>query len=117
MKILLLSSFALLSGCVAKHTLAGRWETPVSPNGNVTGVVFKDDNSFEGYVNKKPFVSGKYSMKGDVMTMVDNGCDGKTAIYKIIFFNRGDSMRFQPIQDSCEQRKEGMKRTIMGRIK
>jgi hypothetical protein len=117
MKILIISALIALSGCAAKYTLPGRWETQRSVNGNVTGVVFKEDNSFEGYVNKKPFVSGKYKMKGDVMTMVDNGCDGKTAIYKVIFFNRGDSMRFQPIQDSCEGRKEGMKRTIMGRVK
>lgn len=118
MKTILVSVFAMaLYSCPAKDKLTGRWETKASENGNVTGVVFKEDNSFEGYINKKPFVTGSYTMKDDVITMVDNGCDGKTAIYKVIFFSNADSMRFQHISDSCEGRRNGMTRLVMGRVK
>ena len=97
--------------------LTGRWESRPSKNGNVTGVVFKSDNSFEAYVNAKPFVSGKYSLQDSIFTFVDNGCDGKTGVYKTVIFSNGDSLRFEPISDSCSDRRNGMSRLILGRIK
>lgn len=102
---------------LSNDMLLGRWETKVSPNGNVTGVVFKSDNSFEGYVNKKPFVSGQYSIKDSIMTMIDNGCEGKEAVYKIVLFSNSDSLRFDYISDPCEPRKRGMKLSVFGRVK
>lgn len=97
--------------------LTGRWETKVSPKGNVTGVVFKANNTFEGYINRKPFVSGQYSLTDSIITMTDNGCEGKPAICKVIIFSNGDSLRFQPIEDPCIDRKQGMERTVFGRVK
>lgn len=38
-------------------TLTGRWETEPSDKGNVTSVLFKSNNNFEGDINKKPFVT------------------------------------------------------------
>ena len=106
--------FALFAFTVHDR-LTGRWETNRSENGNVTGVVFNPDNSFEGYVNNKPFVSGKYTLVDSIFSFVDNGCDGRMGIYKVIFFSGGDSLRFEHISDSCEERKNGMSRTILGR--
>lgn len=118
MKILLISVAALLYAWTAgEDTLIGRWESPRSDKGNVTGVVFKTDSTFEGYVNKKPFVTGKYTLENDVFTMVDNGCDGKPGSYRVIFFSSNDSMRFEPISDSCVGRRNGMSRLVMGRVK
>lgn len=97
--------------------LTGNWETKPSIKGNVTRVVFKSDNTFEGFINKKPFVSGQYTIDNDVLSFVDNGCDGKKGVYKIIFFSNSDSLRFEAMEDSCEQRKNGMVRTILGRVK
>lgn len=97
--------------------LTGRWETKPSDKGNVTGVFFKSDNNFEGYINKKPFVSGRYTLEDDIFTFVDNGCDGKRGVYKIEFFSNADSVRFQPIVDSCEGRRNGMSRLVMGKVK
>lgn len=97
--------------------LTGRWESKPSENGNVTGVVFKADNSFEGYVNKKPFVSGTYTFQDSILSFVDNGCDGLQGIYKTDFFSNGDSLRFIAIKDGCDERKDGMSRLVMGRIK
>lgn len=118
MKVIMLI-FIVAAGAafIEKDKLTGRWESKPSPKGNVTGVVFKSDNSFEGYVNKKPFTSGNYSLRDDIFKFTDNGCEGKLGVYKIIFFSNEDSMRFEPIEDDCTERKEGMSRLIMGKVK
>jgi hypothetical protein len=118
MKIALLITL-LLAGVstIEKDKLTGRWESRPSPKGSVTGVIFKEDKSFEGYVNKKPFTSGVYAWENDLFTFTDNGCDGKKGVYKIAFFSNDDSLRFVPVEDSCIQRKEGMSKLVMGRVK
>ena len=118
MKKLLIAAtmFALISFTITGQ-LTGTWETQVSPNGNVTRVVFKSDNTFEGFINKKPFVTGNYKFENDILSFVDNGCEGKKGVYKIVFFGNADSLRFEPIQDSCEERRNGMIRTVLGRVK
>ena len=120
MKTILISITAFLSfAFTASIDITGRWETMPSEKGNITGVVFKNDNTFEGYVNKKPFVSGSYSYNAQdsTLTFKDNGCNGIPATYKIDFFSNSDSLRFVAISDSCMQRKEGMQRLVMGRVK
>jgi hypothetical protein len=99
--------------------LTGRWESKPSAKGNVTGVVFKNDSILEGYVNKKPFTSGTYrfTAKDSVLSFVDNGCNGVQAVYKVLFFNNSDSLRFKAISDSCDERRNGMQRLIMGKVK
>ena len=118
MKRILISAlvFVLVSFTLADE-LIGNWESKPSPKGNVTRVVFKSDNTFEGFINKKPFVSGKYTLDNGILSFVDNGCDGRRGIYKLVFFSDSDSLRFEPIQDSCEERRNGMSRTILGRAK
>lgn len=100
-----------------KDILTGRWETRPSEKGNTTGVVFKPDNSFEGYVNKKPFVTGKYTLQNNTFSFTDNGCEGKEGVYKAIFFSNSDSLRFECIADSCSERKKGMTTMVFGRVK
>lgn len=39
-------------------------------------MVFKADNSFEGYVNRKPFVTGNYVLTDSIFSFIDNGCNG-----------------------------------------
>ncbi|RPD39523.1 hypothetical protein [Chitinophaga barathri] len=118
MKILLISAAAMVFAFIkGEDKLTGRWETAPSEKGNVTGVVFKADNTFEGYVNKKPFATGRYTLENDLFTFVDNGCDGRQGIYRVIFFSGNDSLRLQPVADSCDQRKAGMSRLVMGRVK
>lgn len=113
---MLYSVIMVLSGFLGENKLVGRWESKPSEKGNVTGVVFKD-STFEGYVNKKPFVSGVYKLENDNFSFVDNGCEGKRGVYKIIFFSDSDSLRFEPLNDSCEGRRNGMSRLILGRKK
>jgi hypothetical protein len=102
---------------ISAEKLVGRWESQPSAKGNVTGVVFKADGTLEGYVNKKPFVSGTYSFKDDVISFTDNGCKGALAVYKTIFFSNEDSLRFEVISDSCTDRRDGMSRLVVGRVK
>jgi len=109
----LIGLFALMP----KTKILGRWETKPSPKGSITGVVFYKDNTYEGYVNKKPFVSGKYELRGNTIRIEETGCNGLKAFYKLILFSHSDSMRFEPINDSCAERKEGMQRIILGRVK
>ena len=117
MKILFLA-LTIFGVVIADDELTGRWQTRPSEKGNITGVVFKAGN-VEGYVNKKPFVSGTYSFDpGDsILSFVDNGCNGMRGIYKVMFYSNSDSLRFNVINDSCTERKNGMLRLIMGRVK
>ena len=115
--ILISMSLTVLMNFSSGNKLIGRWESKPSSKGNVTGVVFKDDKNFEGYVNKKPFTTGSYILQDSVFSFTDNGCNGIRGIYKIIFFSNDDSVRFVPISDSCKERNEGMSRLIMGRVK
>ena len=107
----------LLFSVTGNEKLLGRWESPVSPKGNTTSVVFSADNTFEAYLNHKPFTSGTYKLNNDTFSLVDNGCDGKEGVYLLTFFSNGDSLRLAPIHDECNERKEGMSRTILGRKK
>lgn len=117
MKTIVISAALMISTVFTwNNTLIGRWESKPSEKGNVTGVVFKD-STFEGYVNRKPFVSAQYSFKDDIISFVDNGCEGKRGVYKVIFFNNGDSLRFEAILDLCKERLEGMSKLVMGRKK
>jgi hypothetical protein len=106
-----------LSFYSGRDLLTGRWESKPSVKGNITGIIFKSDSSFEGYVNKKIFVSGRYSYEEDILSFVDNGCDGKRATYRIVFFSHADSLRFEAISDSCAERKKGMSQLVVGRVK
>ena len=118
MKLFIFYMAALMS-LSSTIDLTGRWETMPSEKGNVTGVVFKSDSTFEGYVNRKPFVSGTYTFNNEdsVLSLQDGGCAGVAATYKVNFFSNADSMRFTAIEDACTGRKEGMQRLVMGRVK
>lgn len=113
-----LATVIALFALTPKNKLTGRWITKVSPKGNVTSVVFRADTTFDGFVNNKPFVNGTYSVDAyDVFSFVDNGCDGARGNYKLIFFSNNDSLRFEALNDPCEERKQGMSALIMGRVK
>jgi len=118
MKFLFLT-LTMLYSLSPEDKLIGRWESKPSEKGNITGVLFKPDHSLIGYVNKKPFVTGTYTFnsKDSIFSFIDNGCNGMQGIYKILFFCNSDSLKFQAISDSCEERKNGMQQLIIGRVK
>ena len=56
MKALIISLATILFfAFTSEDMLTGRWETKPSEKGNVTGVIFRADNSFEAYVNKRNY--------------------------------------------------------------
>lgn len=115
MKTILFSAL-LLMALSSSNKLVGRWESK-SPTGNTTGVVFKEDNTFEGYINDKPFVSGTYSFHDSTFQMQDNGCMGATGTYKLHFFSKNDSFRIELIDDPCEPRGNGTHNRVFGKVK
>lgn len=114
--IIFISLAIALGSFMSEDFLTGRWETKISEKGNVTSIVFKPDNTFEGFINRKPFTTGKYTLKDSVLSFTDNGCGGSEAVYKLKLFSNGDSLRFVDIRDTCTERKRGMLRTILGRV-
>ena len=117
MKIILVFTFTiLLSVVTSTYKLPGRWESKL-PGGNILGVIFKPDNSMEGYFNKKPLFSGTYTWSDGMLSFEDNGCQDIKGIYKIVFFSDSDSMRWEVINDSCEGRKQGMNNMVFARVK
>ena len=118
MKVIFIVAMVLaLASFTDENRLTGKWESPPSEKGNVTSVVFRPDLTFDGFVNKKLFVTGTYKLNSDTFSMVDNGCEKKNNIYKLIFFHVEDSIRFKIIQDACEGRMVGMSKVVLGRVK
>jgi hypothetical protein len=115
--VIMFAVIAMAFAFTGKDILTGRWESKPSKNGNVTGVVFKADQTIDGYINRKPFVTGSYTLNGDMITLLDNGCAGVPGTYKLIFFSNADSLRFELISDSCAPRSKGMPNLVMGRVK
>ena len=115
--IFFISITIALAAFISEDFLTGRWQTKPSDKGNVTSVVFKPDNTFEGFINRKPFTTGKYTLQDSVFTFTDNGCGGTEGVYKLMLQSDGDSLRFKCIRDTCTARKQGMERLIMGRVK
>lgn len=119
MKTFILIIAALSASTYLKNNdkLVGRWESPVSPKGNITGVVFRNDSTYDSYINKKPFTSGVYRIHDGTITIRENGCGDREGTYQLIFYSNNDSLRFQSIADSCTERMNGMNRLRLGKIK
>ncbi|HEY6976736.1 MAG TPA: hypothetical protein VH396_10635 [Chitinophagaceae bacterium] len=117
MKIILVFTFTiLLLAVTSTDKITGRWESKL-PDGNILGVIFKSDNSMEGYFNKKPLFSGTYAWSDSIFSFEDNGCGNIKGIYKIVFFSNSDSMHWEVVNDSCEGRRRGMNKMVFGRVK
>lgn len=112
--VLIAAAIAAMSTLNVKNNLVGRWESRPSEKGNITGVVFKSDSTYMAYINRKPFTSGVYTLTDGRLSIKEPGCD--TGMYKLIFFASGDSLRFQPVTDTCIERARGMSRLILGRV-
>ena len=120
MKCFLTISFIIISMAFTgtdPNPLIGKWETKPSDGGNVTAVMFKDNNQFESYKNNSPYINGSYTVKGKVLSITDDRCGDITGTYELIFFSNSDSLSFQAIEDDCGGRKFAIENTILGRVK
>lgn len=112
--------FAVFVSSVSDDDIIGQWQANL-PN-NITGTMhYKKDSTFDVFVNKKLFASGKYTYKNNIITLVeDNGCIDKNGgylkgAYKINFF-ASDSIQFEVIYDSCSGRKHDLNHFKLGRV-
>lgn len=78
---------------------------------------FKPDGTYDGIENGKVVLAGgNYRQHGDTLTLNDASCDPyPIARYRIIRY-AGDSLRFELISDSCDDRREGTIRLRFKRI-
>lgn len=112
-------TLTIFIGCAAlaftfqQNTIVGRWEAKM-PDHTVGGVVYKQDHTYQAYVNKKVFVSGNYEIRNDTISMSDNSCPIK-GLYKLTFF--ADSVRYNVVIDSCKGRKNDVDKAVLGRVK
>jgi len=114
MRLLVVFTLVLLA-FKTPQTITGRWET-IQPGGNTLGMIFKPDNHFEGYVNKKPFVSGTYIFSHNTIILNGNGCIDMPGKYRINFLKNIDSILWEVISDSCAARKKGLDNVVFSRI-
>lgn len=117
-KIFILSligiGLATLSFTTPPNLLIGRWQKRL-PNGVVVGALFRSDSSFDGLVNGKFFVSGKYFVRQDTFALTDGGCGRNYyGTYKLTFVT-DDSIHFAAIQDTCGGRRRGNNGLTLGR--
>lgn len=99
------------------NKLAGRWQTPKFSDGSVLMAIFRENGTFDGFVNGKAFVNGQYYVREDTLGMADASCGaGYYGTYRMNFFAK-DSVRFTVIRDTCPGRREGTDGVAFGRVK
>lgn len=96
------------------NTLVGRWQKRL-PDGTLGGAIFRSDSSFDGLINNKPFVSGKYYVRQDTFHIQDGACGNYYGVYKLTFVT-ADSIHFAVIQDRCQGRRQGNDGLTLGRV-
>jgi hypothetical protein len=121
MKFILLSGLflSLVSFIVADTDIVGLWESK-TPRGNILGLRFRKDSTYEGFLNHKAFVSGPYTLNNDTLTLEDALCKAANGevmkgIYKAGFY-APDSFRMEVITDSCTARSEDADYLRFGRV-
>ncbi|PUZ19692.1 hypothetical protein GA0116948_12315 [Chitinophaga costaii] len=112
-KMLIGSVLALAAGLYAfteaPHTLQGRWENVTSTKDGTYRflAVFRADDTYDGFMNGKAFLTGKYHFQNDTLTLSDHICqEGYTGTYFVQFVTP-DSLVFRLINDTCSIRREG----------
>lgn len=98
------------------NPMAGRWQQRFS-SGAMMLVNFRPDGTYDAFVNKKAFVSGKYHVRQDTVSISDESCNPDYyGTYKLHFFAQ-DSVRWNVIQDTCGGRRSGTDKGTLGRVK
>jgi hypothetical protein len=101
------------------NPLVGKWEwSKKFKDGPLTVLaVFKVNGTYDGFANKKSFVSGTYKVVKDTLFIADPLCNSKyMATYKLKFFGNKDSVQFNVIQDTCAQRRNSVNGFIYKKV-
>jgi len=111
--LIVLGSIAFLSFTFSftepDNRILGRWnKITKTPDGQIDLMfVFRTDSTYDGIVNGKAFINGKYFIKNDTMSISDNSCNlAYYGTYRLKYFAK-DSLLFTAISDTCKQRYEG----------
>lgn len=110
LSIVIVILFCVFSFTSDTNPLVGRWEYSGTYQGGPFKflAIFRANGTFDGFINKKEFVSGTYHMKHDTVYVSDPTCNAKyEGTYKVKFFGHLDSLKFHVIQDTCTGRKQG----------
>jgi hypothetical protein len=113
----LLSAFKLMDDL---SPIQGRWETSSVYQGQPFSFlfVFRNNGNYDGFLNKKTFVSGTYQLKHDTLYISDPICNSAyQGSYKVQYHGQLDSLTFHLIQDTCGGRQEGMDRITFKKVK
>lgn len=119
-KVLIICLICLILGIASfippPDTLVGRWQRK-NQRGNMFLAIFRPKGTYDGSLNGKAFVNGKYYVRQDTLGIEDTGCGSNYyGTYKIEFFAQ-DSVRFALIQDTCGGRRGATDRSVFGRVK
>ena len=107
----------LVSSTSPPGKLTGRWQPKMM--GGVSAItVYRTDGTFDIFLNNKTFVSGRYKVNQDTLSISDPICGtGYYGTYQLTFITE-DSIRQTLIQDTCQVRRNSIGRSpAMGRIK
>jgi len=114
--ILLSTAFTIKDG---ENSILGRWELNSIFDHQAFSflIVFRPTGKYDGFLNKKAFVSGTYEMKHDTLYIADPICNiDYKGTYRVEFFAQ-DSLKFHLIQDTCIGRKEGLSELTYKKVK
>jgi len=99
----------ICSFTIPDSRILGRWnKIQKTPEGPIDLIfVFRADSTYDGIVNGKAFVNGRYFIKNDTMSISDNSCNlAYYGTYRLKYFAK-DSLLFTAISDTCKQRYAG----------
>lgn len=108
--LVILSSFAI----DPPSPMVGRWQQQL--NGVTLLFNFRSDGSYDGFVNGKSYVTGRYYVRQDTIGVADGKCNPiYFGTYKLQFLVP-DSVRFTAILDTCRDRRETVPTLALGRV-
>ncbi|MBN8880340.1 MAG: hypothetical protein J0I32_22540 [Sphingobacteriales bacterium] len=100
------------------HNIAGEWDAHLDNQGKPYLVIgrFKDNGTYDAFIDGKLVVSGKYRTVGDSIYFRDGNCDmAYEGLYKLTYYK--DSVSFKMLQDTCQERIHGSNGVAMKRVK
>lgn len=100
------------------HNLEGEWDAHLAYKGKpyvVTGR-FKENGTYDAFIDGKLIVSGRYRTVGDSAYFKDGNCNmDYEGLYQLVYYQ--DSVRFDVLEDTCMERVRGSSGLAMKRTK
>lgn len=103
-----LTMLAILAFTDQPNSLVGQWQQKFR---DVTvKTIYRTDGTFDTFINGKTFVSGKYKVSQDTFLTSGTGCGTDyNGTYHLTFLTP-DSIQLMLIQDTCQGRRNAIKR-------